>query len=42
MTGTYYVQLLDPNGNAISPAVEIDLKGDPRASLAYVIFRQNH
>jgi len=42
VNGTYYVQLLGSNGEAISPVVEIDLKGDPRANLAYVIFRQNH
>ena len=42
VNGTYYVQLLGSNGEAISPIVEIDLKGDPRANLAYVIFRQNH
>jgi len=42
VSGTYNVQLLDSNGLPISPVVEIDLKGDPRANLAYVIFRQNH
>lgn len=42
VSGTYYVQLLGSNGETISPIVEIDLKGDPRANLAYVIFRQNH
>ena len=42
MSGQYYVQLLGPTGEPISPAVEIDLKGDPRANLAYIIFRQNH
>jgi hypothetical protein len=40
--GKYKVQLLGANGEAISQEVEIDLKGDPRANLAYVIFRQNH
>ena len=40
--GKYNVQLLGSNGETISPIVEIDLKGDPRANLAYVIFRQNH
>ena len=34
--------LLGPTGEPISPIVEIELKGDPRANLAYVIFRQNH
>ncbi len=42
VSGTYFVQLLDSNGDPISPVVEIDLKGDPRANLAYIIFRQNH
>jgi hypothetical protein len=42
ISGTYYVQLLGSNGELLSPAVEIDLKGDPRANLAYIIFRQNH
>ena len=42
VSGKYNVQLLDSNGAPISPIVEIDLKGDPRANLAYVIFRQNH
>jgi hypothetical protein len=40
VNGKYNVQLLGPNGEAISPIVEID-EGD-RANLAYVIFRQNH
>jgi hypothetical protein len=42
VSGKYNVQLLDSNGAPISPIVEIELKGDPRANLAYVIFRQNH
>jgi hypothetical protein len=42
VNGKYNVQLLDSNGVPISPIVEIELKGDPRANLAYVIFRQNH
>jgi hypothetical protein len=42
VNGKYNVQLLGSNGEAISPIVEIDLKGDPRANLAYIIFRQNH
>jgi hypothetical protein len=42
VNGKYNVQLLGSNGEPISPIVEIDLKGDPRANLAYVIFRQNH
>jgi hypothetical protein len=42
VSGKYYVQLLDAVGAPMSPIVEIDLKGDPRANLAYIIFRQNH
>jgi hypothetical protein len=42
VSGKYNVQLLDSNGAPISPIVEIELKGDPRANLAYIIFRQNH
>ena len=42
MSGKYNVQLYGPTGEPISPIVEIELKGDPRANLAYVIFRQNH
>ncbi len=42
VSGNYNVQLLGPNGEPISPVVQIELKGDPRANLAYIIFRQNH
>lgn len=42
ISGKYNVQLLGPTGEPISPIVEIELKGDPRANLAYIIFRQNH
>ncbi len=42
ISGKYNVQLLGPTGEALSPIVEIELKGDPRANLAYIIFRQNH
>jgi hypothetical protein len=42
VSGKYYVQLSDATGVPISPIVEIDLNGDPRANLAYIIFRQNH
>jgi hypothetical protein len=42
ISGKYNVQLLDANGKPLSPVVELELKGDPRANLAYVIFRQNH
>lgn len=42
ISGKYHVQLYGSTGEPISPIVEIELKGDPRANLAYVIFRQNH
>ena len=42
ISGKYQVQLLGPTGEPISPIVEIELKGDSRANLAYIIFRQNH
>jgi hypothetical protein len=42
ISGKYNVQLLGSNGEPISPIVEIELNGDPRANLAYIIFRQNH
>jgi hypothetical protein len=42
VSGKYNVQLLDANGEPISPIVEVEFKGDPRANLAYIIFRQNH
>jgi hypothetical protein len=42
ISGVYNVQLLDSKGVPVSPIVEIELKGDPRANLAYIIFRQNH
>jgi hypothetical protein len=42
ISGKYNVQLLGSNGEPISPIVEIELRGDPRANLAYIIFRQNH
>jgi len=42
MSGKYKVQLLGSTGEPISPIVEIELRGDPRANLAYIIFRQNH
>ena len=42
VSGAWSMQLVDVNGNALSPVLDIELKGDPRANLAYVIFRQNH
>jgi hypothetical protein len=42
ISGKYNVQLYGSTGEPISPIVEIELKGDPRANLAYIIFRQNH
>jgi hypothetical protein len=42
VNGKWSVQLVDVNGNALSPVLDVELKGDPRANLAYVIFQQNH
>jgi hypothetical protein len=42
VSGTWSVQIVDVNGNALSPVLEVELKSDPRANLAYIIFRQNH
>ena len=42
ISGNYNVQLLGPTGEPLSPVVQIELAGDPRANLAYIIFRQNH
>lgn len=42
VSGKWSVQLVDVNGNALSPVVDVELKGDPRANLAYIIFQQNH
>ena len=40
--GKWNVQLIDSDGSALSPVVEIKMEGDPLANLAYVIFTQNH
>jgi hypothetical protein len=40
--GKWYVQLINSDGSALSPVVEIKMEGDPLANLAYVIFTQNH
>jgi hypothetical protein len=42
ISGIYHVQLLGSLGEPISPIVDVELKGDPRANMAYIIFRQNH
>ncbi len=42
VSGQWNVQLVDASGNALSPVIVVELKGDPRANLAYIIFRQNH
>jgi len=41
-SGTWHVQLVDDNGQPLSDAVEVVMQGDPRANLAFIIFRQNH
>jgi hypothetical protein len=40
--GQWNLQLLADDGQPLSPIIEIEMKGDPRANLAYVIFNQNH
>lgn len=40
--GKWNLQLLADDGQPLSPIIEIEMKGDPRANLAYVIFNQNH
>lgn len=40
--GNWNVQLLSDDGQPLSPVIEIEMRGDPRANLAYVIFNQNH
>lgn len=40
--GKWNLQLLTDDGQPLSPVVEIEMKGDPLANLAYVIFYQNH
>ncbi|HZY42966.1 MAG TPA: hypothetical protein VFF59_13325 [Anaerolineae bacterium] len=40
--GKWNLQLLADDGQPLSPVIEIEMKGDPRANLAYVIFNQNH
>ncbi len=40
--GKWSLQLMTDDGQPLSPVIEIEMKGDPRANLAYVIFYQNH
>jgi septal ring-binding cell division protein DamX len=40
--GKWNLQLFADDGQPLSPVIEIEMKGDPRANLAYVIFNQNH
>jgi hypothetical protein len=40
--GKWNLQLVTDDGQPLSPVIEIEMKGDPRANLAYVIFNQNH
>ncbi|MBI5566365.1 MAG: hypothetical protein HY870_15810 [Chloroflexi bacterium] len=40
--GKWNLQLLTDDDQPLSPVIEIEMKGDPRANLAYVIFNQNH
>jgi hypothetical protein len=41
-SGTWHVQLVDDKGNPLSEVVDVVMQGDPRANLAFIIFRQNH
>ncbi len=40
--GNWHVQLVDDNGKPLSEVVDIVMKGDPHANMAYIIFQQNH
>jgi len=40
--GKWNLQLLTDDNQPLSPVIEIEMKGDPRTNLAYVIFYQNH
>ncbi len=40
--GNWHVQLVNSDGSPLSPIVDIEMRGDPRGNLAYVIFTQNH
>ena len=40
--GKWNLQLLADDGQPLSPVYAIEMKDDPRANLAYVIFYQNH
>jgi hypothetical protein len=42
ITGKWNVQLLSDDGQPLSDVIPIDMNGDPRFNLAFVIFRQNH
>jgi hypothetical protein len=41
-SGTWHVQLVGDSGQPLSDVVDVIMQGDPRANLAFVIFRQNH
>jgi hypothetical protein len=40
--GKWHVQLLADDGQPLSAVIDLEMKGDPRANLAYVLFNQNH
>lgn len=42
VTGKWNVQLLGDDGQPLSDVIPIEMNGDPRFNLAFVIFQQNH
>lgn len=42
VTGKWNVQLMGDDGQPLSDVIAIEMNGDPRANLAYIIFEQNH
>ncbi len=42
VTGKWNIQLIGDDGQPLSDAIPIEMTGDPRLNLAFVIFEQNH
>ena len=42
VTGKWNVQLIGDDGQPLSDVMPIEMNGDPRSNLAYLIFEQNH
>ncbi len=40
--GKWKIQLVNADGSPLSDVIDIEMRGDPLANLAYVIFTQNH